>query len=203
MNRVWVYLDRLTTVGVILMNKEMIISASGHETMAAILEDDAVVEIFVERDKSRGVAGNIYKGRVSKVLPGMQAAFVDLGLERDGFLYVSDVIDPVGAMDGFDSSDADGEDDGAGGEPVAADESVHSSDSGRGRSRTRRKRMLRAQNMCFNIRCVTFRGLCRWAMSASAAALCRAAADSSAHCRIIWPSAECCSTAGAVRMERA
>ena len=53
------------------MNKEMIISASGHETMAAILEDDEVVEISVERDKSRSVAGNIYKGRVSKVLPGM------------------------------------------------------------------------------------------------------------------------------------
>ena len=77
------------------MNKEMIISASGHETMAAILEDDDVVEIFVERDESRGVAGNIYKGRVSKVLPGMQAAFVNLGLERDGFLYVADVIDPM------------------------------------------------------------------------------------------------------------
>ena len=119
------------------MNKEMIISASGHETMAAILEDDAVVEIFVERDKSRGVAGNIYKGRVSKVLPGMQAAFVDLGLERDGFLYVSDVIDPVGEMDGFDSSDVDGEDDSAGGEPVSTDESVQSNDSGRGRGRTR------------------------------------------------------------------
>ena len=89
------------------MNKEMIISASGHETMAAILEDDEVVEIFVERDQSRSVAGNIYKGRVSKVLPGMQAAFVKLGLERDGFLYVSDVIDPVASMDGIDASEAD------------------------------------------------------------------------------------------------
>ncbi len=91
------------------MNKEMIISSSGHETRAAILEDDEVVEIFVERDKSRAVAGNIYKGRVKKVLPGMQCAFVDLGLERDGFLYVGDVIDPVDALDGVDTSDTDGE----------------------------------------------------------------------------------------------
>ena len=119
------------------MNKEMIISASGHETMAAILEDDAVVEIFVERDKSRGVAGNIYKGRVSKVLPGMQAAFVDLGLERDGFLYVSDVIDPMGTMEGFDSTDTDSEDDGGDSEPSASVESGTSNGRGRGRSRGR------------------------------------------------------------------
>ena len=93
------------------MNKEMIISSSGHETMAAILEDDEVVEISVERDKSRGVVGNIYKGRVKKILPGMQCAFVDLGLERDGFLYVSDVIDPVDSLDGVDTSDTDGDTD--------------------------------------------------------------------------------------------
>ena len=74
------------------MSKEMIISSSAHETRVAILEDDLVAEIFIERERSRGVVGNLYKGRVSKVLPGMQSAFVDLGLERDGFLYVSDVI---------------------------------------------------------------------------------------------------------------
>src|SRR5687767_9403362 len=74
------------------MTKEMIISSSAHETRVAILEEDLVAEIFIERERSRGVAGNLYKGRVSKVLPGMQSAFVDLGLERDGFLYVSDVI---------------------------------------------------------------------------------------------------------------
>jgi len=76
------------------MNKEMIISSTSHETRVAILEDDQVVEIFIEREQSRSVVGNIYKGRVSKVLPGMQSAFVDLGLERDAFLYVSDVISP-------------------------------------------------------------------------------------------------------------
>jgi ribonuclease G len=77
------------------MNKEMVISATPHETRVAILEDDQVVEVFIEREHSRGVVGNIYNGRVSKVLPGMQSAFVDLGLERDAFLYVTDVISPT------------------------------------------------------------------------------------------------------------
>ena len=67
------------------MTKEMIISSNGHETMVAILEDDLVAEIFVERERQRGVVGNVYKGRVSKVLPGVQSSFIDLGLERDGF----------------------------------------------------------------------------------------------------------------------
>jgi ribonuclease G len=74
------------------MTKEMIISSNDHETRVAILEDDLVAELFVERERQRGVVGNIYKGRVSKVLPGMQSAFIDIGLERDGFLYVSDVV---------------------------------------------------------------------------------------------------------------
>jgi ribonuclease G len=77
------------------MNKEMVISSTAHETRVAIIEDDSVVEVFIEREQSRGVVGNVYKGRVSKVLPGMQSAFVDLGLERDAFLYVSDVISPT------------------------------------------------------------------------------------------------------------
>ncbi|PYR48895.1 MAG: Rne/Rng family ribonuclease [Acidobacteria bacterium] len=81
------------------MIKEMIVSSNGHETMVAILEDDLVAEIFVERERQRGVVGNVYKGRVSKVLPGMQSSFIDVGLERDGFLYVDDVID---TMDEFD-----------------------------------------------------------------------------------------------------
>src|SRR5829696_5615781 len=81
------------------MTKEMIISSNGHETMVAILEDDLAAEIFVERERQRGVVGNVYKGRVSKVLPGMQSSFIDLGLERDGFLYVSDVITPAEALE--------------------------------------------------------------------------------------------------------
>ena len=76
------------------MKKEMFVSSSEHETRVAILEDDQVTELFIEREKSRGVVGNVYKGRVSKVLPGMQSAFVNLGLERDGFLYVGDVLSP-------------------------------------------------------------------------------------------------------------
>jgi ribonuclease G len=87
------------------MNKEMIISSNGHETRVAILEDDLVAEIFVERERNRGVVGNVYKGRVSKVLPGMQSAFVDIGLERDGFLYVSDVISPADLFDDEDEDD--------------------------------------------------------------------------------------------------
>jgi ribonuclease G len=95
------------------MQKEMIVSSNGHETMVAILEEDLVAEIFVERERHRGVVGNVYKGRVSKVLPGMQSSFIDLGLERDGFLYVADVID---TLDEFDKlSGDDDEDSGNGG----------------------------------------------------------------------------------------
>src|SRR6185369_2749619 len=89
------------------MNKEMIVSSNGHETMVAILEDDLVAEIFVERERQRSVVGNVYKGRVSKVLPGMQSSFIDLGLERDGFLYVADVID---TLDEFDKLAGDEDD---------------------------------------------------------------------------------------------
>jgi ribonuclease G len=89
------------------MTKEMIISSSAHETRVAILEEDQVAEIFIERERSRGVVGNLYKGRVSKVLPGMQSAFVDLGLERDGFLYVTDV---VATFEEFDRLETDEED---------------------------------------------------------------------------------------------
>jgi ribonuclease G len=93
------------------MNKEMIISSNGHETRVAILEDDLVAEIFVERERNRGVVGNVYKGRVSKVLPGMQSSFVDIGLERDGFLYVSDVVSPADLFDDEEDDD-DGQDKG-------------------------------------------------------------------------------------------
>jgi ribonuclease G len=93
------------------MNKEMIISSNGHETRVAILEDDLVAEIFVERERTRGVVGNVYKGRVSKVLPGMQSSFVDIGLERDGFLYVSDVVSPADLFDDEEDDD-DGQDKG-------------------------------------------------------------------------------------------
>src|SRR5438034_10677090 len=89
------------------MQKEMIVSSNGHETMVAILEDDLVAEVFVERERQRGVVGNVYKGRVSKVLPGMQSSFIDLGLERDGFLYVADVIDTVEEFERREAGDAE------------------------------------------------------------------------------------------------
>lgn len=89
------------------MNKEMIVSSNGHEVVAAILEDDQVAEIYIERERQRGVVGNIYKGRVNKVLPGMQSAFVDIGLERDAFLYVSDVVDTLEEFDRLESGDGD------------------------------------------------------------------------------------------------
>src|SRR5471032_2779854 len=87
------------------ITKEMIISSNGHETMVAILEDDLVAEVFVERERHRGVVGNVYKGRVSKVLPGMQSSFIDLGLERDGFLYVADVIDTLEEFEKLEQGD--------------------------------------------------------------------------------------------------
>ena len=92
------------------MNKEMIISSSDLETRVAILEDDQVVELFIERERQRGVVGNIYKGRVSKVLPGMQSSFVDVGLERDAFLYVSEVVNTVEEFERLESGDEDEDD---------------------------------------------------------------------------------------------
>src|SRR5579871_4681881 len=75
------------------MSKELIVSAGRHETRVAILDDDQVVELFHEREKEYSLAGSIHKGRVTRVLPGMQSAFVDIGLERDAFLYVSDFFE--------------------------------------------------------------------------------------------------------------
>ncbi|HEX8719582.1 MAG TPA: hypothetical protein VF736_02980, partial [Pyrinomonadaceae bacterium] len=76
------------------MSKEMIVSVNGREKKIAIVENGRVTEFYIERgESSQGIVGNIYKGRVMRVLPGMQSAFVDIGLERDAFLYVSDFFD--------------------------------------------------------------------------------------------------------------
>ncbi|MGH9916703.1 MAG: Rne/Rng family ribonuclease, partial [Pyrinomonadaceae bacterium] len=76
------------------MSKEMIVSVNGRERKIAIIEDGKVTEFYIERGESnQGIVGNIYKGRVMRVLPGMQSAFVNIGLERDAFLYVSDFFD--------------------------------------------------------------------------------------------------------------
>jgi ribonuclease G len=81
------------------MTMKMLIESDPHQTRIGVLEDDRLTEIFVERHRHRGLVGNVYKGRVTRVLPGMQAAFVDVGLERDAFLYVSDVASDVESMD--------------------------------------------------------------------------------------------------------
>src|SRR6187401_1174719 len=73
------------------MAKQLIVCVNGKEKKIAIIEDDKVSEFYIERgEQHQGIVGNLYKGRVMKVLPGMQSAFVEIGLERDAFLYVSD-----------------------------------------------------------------------------------------------------------------
>ena len=75
------------------MSKELYVSSTPHETKVAVLEDDQLAEIYFERENEYTLAGSIYKGRVTRVLPGMQSAFVDVGLERDAFLYVTDFLE--------------------------------------------------------------------------------------------------------------
>ncbi|HWN98641.1 MAG TPA: Rne/Rng family ribonuclease [Blastocatellia bacterium] len=90
------------------MAKELIISANVHEKKVAIVEDGLVTEFYVERrDENQGVVGNLYKGRVMKVLPGMQSAFVDIGLDRDAFLYVSDFTEFLEEEDEIDFKPGD------------------------------------------------------------------------------------------------
>ncbi|MBZ5725060.1 MAG: Rne/Rng family ribonuclease [Acidobacteriia bacterium] len=75
------------------MSKELVVSANRHETRVAIVEDDQVTEVYHQRENEYSLAGSIHKGRVTRVLPGMQSAFVDIGLDRDAFLYVSDFFE--------------------------------------------------------------------------------------------------------------
>src|SRR3569623_345268 len=75
------------------MSNELAIGSNRHETKVAVLEEDQLVEIYFQRANEYSLAGSIHKGRVTRVLPGMQSAFVDLGLERDTFLYVSDFFE--------------------------------------------------------------------------------------------------------------
>src|SRR6266567_2915314 len=84
------------------MSKELVISSNRHETRVAILEDDQLVEVHFQRSNEYSLAGSIHKGRVTRVLPGMQSAFVDLGLERDTFLYVSDFLEEHEDIDQVD-----------------------------------------------------------------------------------------------------
>ncbi len=131
------------------MKREIVINASALEVRVALLEDNSLSEFYLEREQRRSLVGNIYKGKVTRVLPGMQAAFVDIGLEKAGFLHVSDFL---GGIDAFGSTaEAIGEDietepvagnDGAGpgSEPdiVIEEEAPPEQPQGRGRRRRRR-----------------------------------------------------------------
>jgi len=74
--------------------RELLVSADVGEQRVAVLEDDRVAEVYLERPERRSIAGNIYKGKVDNVLPGMEAAFVEIGLERNGFLFVDEIVGP-------------------------------------------------------------------------------------------------------------
>src|SRR5579859_7722719 len=89
----------------------LVINAEGPETRVALVEKGLLAELYIERRRERGIVGNIYKGRVKRVLPGMQAAFVDLGVEKSAFLYVGDIR---GAPEDFRAlfSDSSSDDDG-------------------------------------------------------------------------------------------
>ena len=90
------------------MSKELFVSSTPHETKVAVVEEDQLAEIYFERENEYTLAGSIYKGKVTRVLPGMQSAFVDIGLERDAFLYVSDFFEAEEDSD-LDTSPAEGD----------------------------------------------------------------------------------------------
>src|ERR1700681_819556 len=85
------------------MSKEIYISSTPHETRLAIVEDEGLAEIYYERENEYTLAGSIYNGKVTRVLPGMQSSFVDIGLERDAFLYITDFMEEAGASADFDA----------------------------------------------------------------------------------------------------
>ena len=73
------------------MSSEIFINSNQREIRVALMENDLLVELFIEHKSQKGIVGNIYQGKVTKILPGMQVAFVDIGLEKAGFLYVGDI----------------------------------------------------------------------------------------------------------------
>src|SRR5689334_24195501 len=102
------------------MSNILVINASGQETRVALIEQGSISEYYLERKNEKGIVGNIYKGRVVRVLPGMQAAFVDIGLEKAAFLYVGDIVsDPT--FPGF-SEEMDIKAGGVEGDPVDAED---------------------------------------------------------------------------------
>src|SRR5215470_12002066 len=91
------------------MKREILINANPRETRVAILEDDQLVELLVDRPEARRMVGDFYLGRVEAVLPGIQAAFVDIGTEKSAFLHASDLVYPDDESD--DESDDEDDDD--------------------------------------------------------------------------------------------
>jgi ribonuclease G len=87
--------------------REIVVNATNYETRVAILEDERLVEIYIERSANRSIVGNMYKGKVTRVLPGMEAAFVDIGLDKDAFLYVNDVYEDYSEYQKLLGLDAD------------------------------------------------------------------------------------------------
>lgn len=83
------------------MANELVINTTSHETRIALIENGTIAELYIERSRVRGIVGNIYKGRVIRVLPGMQAAFVDIGMEKAAFLYVADVFEAIEDYENF------------------------------------------------------------------------------------------------------
>src|SRR6188508_1125950 len=125
-------------------DNKLVLSAEGPEARLGILETGVLVEYFLERSRERGITGNIYKARVSRVLPGMQAAFVDLGntVERKAYLYVADILgagDERRLLEGYDGGDDDDEEEDD--EEEAAEKPKH----GRGGGAPRKKRRRESQ----------------------------------------------------------
>src|SRR5437660_6240504 len=108
------------------MSNILVINASGQETRVALIEEGKISEYYLERKNEKGIVGNIYKGRVVRVLPGMQAAFVDIGLDKAAFLYVGDIVsDPT--FPGF-SEEMDIKAGSVEGDPLEADDLPEPSD---------------------------------------------------------------------------
>ncbi|MDG6349493.1 S1 RNA-binding domain-containing protein, partial [Luteimonas sp. 8-5] len=86
------------------MSEEILVNVTPRETRVAVVENGMLQELHIERGWSRGVVGNIYKGKVQRVMPGMQAAFVEIGLDRAAFLHANDIQRPLAAR-GADATD--------------------------------------------------------------------------------------------------
>ncbi len=111
------------------MSSVLIINAAGRETRVALVENGSIAEFYLERKKDKGIVGNVYKGRVTRVLPGMQAAFVDIGQDKAAFLYVGDVLfDPEMARHQFDLTEGESDEE----VPEVPEESEEHHDEGQG-----------------------------------------------------------------------